>query len=101
VDLRKSINALAARVQGVLGLDPFSEHLFAFTHRGRDKVKSLYGEGSGFGLGYKRLEQARFAWPSAQESPVVTLTGPQLNGLLEGYDLRYLKPHARLEYKTV
>lgn len=101
VDLRKSINGLAVLVEGALGLNPFSEHLFAFTNRRRDKVKILYWEGSGFVLWYKRLEQARFIWPSAQESPVVTLTGQQLNWLLDGYDLRYLKPHARLQYKTV
>jgi transposase len=101
VALRKSINALAARVPGVLGLDPFCAPLFALTHRGCDKGKMVYWEGSGFGLGYKRLEQARFAWPRAPQSRGVTLTGPQLNGRLEGYDLRYLTPHAPLEYKTV
>lgn len=75
---------MAARVEGRLRLNPFSDHLLAFTHRGRDKVKILYWECSGFVLWYKRLEQARFSWPSAQESPIVTLTGQQLNWLLDG-----------------
>jgi len=50
----------------------------------RDKVKILYWEGSGFVLWHKRLEQARFIWPNAPQNTVVTLTGQQLNWLLDG-----------------
>ncbi len=101
VDMRKSINGLAALVEGTLALNPFAEHLFIFANRRRDKLKILYWEHSGFVLWYKRLEKERFKWPMHLEGDVVTLTGQELNWLLDGYDLRYLKPHQRLEYATV
>ena len=63
VDFRKQINGLAAIVQDVLRLDPFSEQLFVFTNRRRDRVKVLYWEVSGFVLWMKRLERERFHWP--------------------------------------
>ena len=42
VDFRKGINGLAILVEEQLRLSPFSQHLFAFTNRRRDKVKILY-----------------------------------------------------------
>jgi hypothetical protein len=32
---------------------------------------------------------------------VITLSGQELNWLLDGYDLRHLTPHEALNYKTV
>ena len=101
VDFRKSVNGLAALVQEELKLDPFSEQLYVFTSRRRDRIKILYWEGSGFVLWYKRLEQARFCWPRHLGQGTVTITGQQLNWLLDGYDLARLRPHARLRYRAV
>ncbi len=42
VDFRKGINGLAILVEQVLEHDPFSEHLFVFCNRTRNKVKILY-----------------------------------------------------------
>ena len=63
VDFRKGINGLAILVEEVLGEDPFSEHLFVFCNRSRNRIKILYWERSGFCLWQKRLEKARFYWP--------------------------------------
>jgi transposase len=101
VDFRKGINGLAALVEGELGQDVFSERLFVFTNRHRDKVKILYWERSGFCLWLKRLEEARFKWPTFLGGQVATLTGQQLNWLLDGIDLRYVQPHQTLRYKSV
>ncbi len=101
VDLRKSIDGLAALVEQTLALNPFAEHLFVFSNRRRDKLKILYWERSGFVLWYKRLERERFKWPVHLPGDVVTLTGQQLNWLLDGYDLRYLRPHRPLHYQSV
>ena len=101
VDMRKSIDGLAALVEDVLAMDPFSEQLFVFINRRRDKLKMLYWERSGFVLWYKRLERERFKWPVHLPGEVLTLTGQQLNWLLDGYDLRYLKAHQRLAYRSV
>lgn len=50
----------------------------------------LFWEDNGFCLYYKRLEQKQFHWPRHLEDEVVTLTGQQLNWLLDGLNLKYL-----------
>jgi len=101
VDMRKSINGLSILVEQALGLDLFAPKLFVFCNRKRDKVKILYWERSGFVLWYKRLEKDRFPWPDAQSDAVVSMTGRELNWLLDGIDLFRLKPHASLSYESV
>jgi transposase len=101
VDMRKSINGLSILVEQALGLDLFGEKLFVFCNRKRDKVKILYWERSGFVLWYKRLEKDRFPWPDERADAVVTMTGRELNWLLDGIDLFRLKPHASLSYESV
>jgi transposase len=65
VDFRKQINGLAALVQDVLALNPFSATLFVFTNKRRDRVRILVWERNGFVLWMKRLERERFHWPRA------------------------------------
>ena len=101
VDFRKHIDGLSMLVQEELELDPFSEQLFVFINRGRDKIKILYWERSGFVLWYKRLEKQRFAWPKHLGCDTVTLTGQELNWLLDGYDLSKWRPHEVLSYRSV
>ncbi len=62
-DLRKGINGLAAMVQQELDLDPFTNTLFLFCGRRRDRIKGLYREQDGFILLYKRLERGVYQWP--------------------------------------
>lgn len=100
VDFRKQINGLAMLVQEVLALDPFSERLFVFTNRRKDRVRILYWERSGFVLWMKRLERDRFHWPRG-DGPVLTLTAQQLNWLLDGFNLSHWRPHQRLSYQFV
>ncbi len=101
VDFRKAINGLSILVEEVLERDPFSPQLFVFINRKHDKVKILYWELSGFELWYKRLEKARFPWPNADREEVVTLTGRELNWLLDGIDWFRVKPHEELSYESV
>ena len=58
-DMRKSIDGLAAIVQQQHKLDLFSDSLFLFCGRRRDRLKALLWEGDGFLLFYKRLENER------------------------------------------
>jgi transposase len=93
VDFRKGAQSLALLVAAELGLNPFAEQRVVLCNRGRTGVKILYWERNGFCLWQKRLEQERFRWPKADATGVLTLTGQQVNGLLDGYDLAAFKPH--------
>ena len=86
-DMRKGFNGLAALAQDVLKQDPFSGHLFVFRGRRGDLLKVIWFDGQGACLFSKRLEKARFVWPSATTGKV-TLTPAQLSMLLEGIDWR-------------
>ncbi len=101
VDFRKGINSLAILVEGTLELDPFCEQLFVFCNRKRDKVKILYWERNGYCLWQKSLERAKFKWPRKALDTVITLTGQQLNWLLDGYDVMRMQAHERLHYHSV
>ena len=59
-DLRKGIDGLARLVQQQFELDPFTNTLFLFCGRRRDRIKGLYWERDGFILQYKRLEQGAY-----------------------------------------
>ena len=101
VDFRMGINGLSVLIEASLKYDPFSRNLFCFTNKRRNQIKVLYWERSGFCLWLKRLEEERFKWPSHLPGPVARLTPEQLVWLLDGLDLKHLKPHRALEYRTV
>jgi transposase len=120
-DFRKGINGLSIVVEEQLAHNPFSGQLFVFINKGRDKIKALYWERSGFCLWQKRLEKERFNWPEhlsgapppanpargacgtagASDTSTIVLDGQQLNWLLDGYDLAAMRPHRSLCYRTV
>lgn len=101
IDFRAGINGLAARVEAEMGLSPLSGALFLFGNKGRDKIKILYWDATGFALWQKRLEEARFLWPKRVPETVLTLTQDQLHWLLAGYDITAMKPHKSLVYSRV
>lgn len=101
VDFRKGINGLSALVEADLELDPFSERLFVFRNKRRDKVKILWWERNGFCMWQKRLEEDRFHWLTRSDTQVTTITGQQLNWLLDGYDIVRMQPHKTLEYHHI
>ena len=74
--MRKSIDGLAAIVSQQFKLDLFSDSLFLFCGRRRDRLKALLWEGDGFIMLYKRLENGRFNWPR-NEQEVRNLTQEQ------------------------
>ena len=82
-DLPRGIDGLAALVKQEMELDPFSNSLFLFCGRRRDRIKALYWEGNGFVLLYKRLESGSFQWPR-KESEAKALTPQQYRWLMEG-----------------
>jgi transposase len=101
IDFRCGINSLSVLVEMTLKFDPFSTNLYCFVNKRRNQIKVLYWQRSGFCLWQKRLEEERFKWPFHLEGPVVTLTEEQFAWLLEGLDVKHLRPHRTLEYRTV
>ena len=92
-DLRKSIDGLAALVTHSFDLDLFSNSLFVFCNRGRDKLKILFWDHNGFWLYYRRLERGRFRWPAACDGQTQTIEMRQLQWLLNGLALEQHKAH--------
>lgn len=91
VDLRKSIDGLAALVRAAEH-DVYSGHLYVFAGRRRDRVKILAWERGGFVLFYKRLESGRFRWPEiAADAREIELDATQLAMLLDGIDVGRVK----------
>lgn len=86
-DMRKSINGLMALVENDFTLDPFSEVLFAFCNRRRNRIKILEWDGDGFWLYFKRLERGRFRWPTEGEATTMILETKELHYLVEGAKL--------------
>lgn len=100
VDFRKGINGLSLIVEQALSLNPFEETLFVFCNRQRSKIKILYWERNGFCLWQKRLEQDRFKWHKQTTQEVVTLTGQELNWLLDGFDIWQKGAHRKLYFQS-
>ena len=97
-DLRRGIDDLASIVQQQFELDPFSNTLFLFCGRRRDRIKALYWEGDGFVLLYKRLESGSFQWPRS-ETEVKALTPQQYRWLMDGVSID--QPKARRAVNTL
>lgn len=97
--MRKGFDGLSALVQHVLKREPFSGHVFVFRGRRGDRLKLLWWDGQGLCLYYKRLEQGRFTWPSANGG-AVHLTQSELALLLEGLDWRPPARRPRPEHAT-
>lgn len=91
-DLRRGIDGLASLVQQQFQLDPFSNTLFLFCGRRKDRIKALYWEGNGFVLLYKRLESGSFQWPR-KDSEARALTLQQYRWLMEGLSVDQPKAH--------
>lgn len=99
-DMRKEINGLSILVESTLELDPFSGHLFAFCNRRRTVMKILFWDRNGFALYQKRLEKHRFKWPESPKD-VLEIDSRDLAFLLEGLDLRAVRPHEELHFSTL
>lgn len=100
VDFRKGHRGLSTLIEHELGHDPFSGTLYVFSNRQRSKIKCLFWENNGFVLYYKALAEEKFHWPQVEDE-LITLTGEQLNWLLDGYNLGMMRPHRALHYECI
>ena len=99
-DLRQGIDGLAARVQGQFALDPFTNALFLFCGRRRDRIKGLLWEKDGFLLLYKRLESGVFQWPRTGEE-ASEIMPQQYRWLMEGLSIEQPKAHKEVRGITM
>ena len=93
-DLRCGIDGLTSIVEHQFELDPFTNTLFLFCGRRRDRIKALLWEENGFLLLYKRLEQGGYNWPRTGDE-AKELSPQQYRWLLEGLNIeqpKALKP---------
>jgi transposase len=100
-DLRKSIDGLAVLVSHAFALDPFSNCLFVFCNRQRNKLKILHWDHNGFWLYYRRLERGRFRWPAHGAAQTQAISRRQLQWLLDGLELEQQRAHAGVTARTL
>lgn len=87
VHFRKSINGLSLIVEQQILLSPLNGSVYVFCNKGRDKLKVLYWDKTGFTLLYKRLEKDKFKWPQKLNAVSMSLTKQQLHWLFDGFDV--------------
>lgn len=85
-DLRKNVDGLAHLVKQGFNLDPFSNSIFLFCNRSRNRMKALVWDKNGFIMLFKRLDGAgaRFNWPK-DPVQVRSITKVQLEKLMDGF----------------
>jgi transposase len=91
-DMRKNFDTLAGLVRSALRADPLSGDAYVFVGRGRNRLKILIWDSSGFWVLAKRLSSGRFGtegrWRSRGDAAQVELSPAELHLLLEGIELR-------------
>ena len=87
-------------MQREFGINPFTNTLFLFCGRRKDRIKGLYWENDGFVLVMKRLERGVFEWPrNAQEAREIT--PQQYRWLMEGLSIEQPKAHRKINGLSV
>ena len=85
VDFRKQLDGLIGIIATEMDLNA-TDALYLFRNRKRDKIKRVFWDRNGFGLGYKRLERGRFDFP-IDENDTIKMDVNQLAMLLSGMPL--------------
>lgn len=98
-DFRCGINSLCYRLKEIIQIDIFSNTLFIFCCKRKDKIKMLYWGGSGFWLLTYRLEEGKFQWLKKQDLKVITYK--QLEWLLEGLEIEPKKYNKEVKKRLI
>lgn len=94
VDLRCGHDGLAAQVEPIFGLDPFSGAAFVFRAKRADRIKILIWDETGLVLIHKRLEGCKFVWPQVRNG-VMAMSAVQFSALFSGLDWRLIRADRR------
>lgn len=85
IDFRGSINRLVQHVITLLQKEPQNGDVYLFYNRGKDKLKGLFWDNTGFVLYYKRMERRKFIISKLLNGEV-KLTAEECQLLLAGFD---------------
>ena len=86
IDFRKGIHSISRLCQNKFHQNPMNGHYFIFRNKRQTDIKLLYYDSQGFCLFHKRLSTGRFNyWPKV-DSPLISLTPPQLQVLIYNGD---------------
>jgi transposase len=99
-DMRKGFDGLCGLVSAQMGRDVLSGDVFIFVNRGRNRVKLLVWDRTGFVIWCKRLEEGTFELPADARAE---LRWDELVLILEGICLgsvRRRKRYARVPEKA-
>jgi transposase len=72
-----------------------------FCNKGRDKLKLLYWDSTGFCLWYKCLEKDKFQWPKMHSKAIINLDNEHMNWLLPGFDINRMNLHKTQQYRQL
>ena len=97
-DFRCGINSLITMIS-TAGKDPFSNTIYIFCNRNKDKIKMVYWGGAGFWLLLYRLEEGKFRW--IKENGYKNISYKQLEWLLDGLELEPKYYNKELHYDFV
>jgi transposase len=101
-DMRKSFDSLCGLVSSQMGRDILSGDVFIFVNRGRDRVKLLVWDRSGFVIWYKRLEEGTFELPRlADGRHDLELKWERLVMILEGIQLSSVRQRKRYAHTII
>ncbi len=89
LDMRKSIDSMAAIVNTALKKNVFDGHIFVFCNKRGDKIKLFYWDRNGYCFWYKRLERGVFRIPRIQQGESFSVSSSELTLILEGIELTH------------
>lgn len=87
IDLRKSFDGLFAYIRDFLKSDPMSGHVFLFLNRRRNRLKTLFWDGTGLVVIMKRLEKGKFTRLNTLMGESISMSAAEFALLFEGADL--------------
>lgn len=95
-DMRKGFDSLSGLVRNNLGYNPINGEVFIFINKGRDKIKLLHWQGSGYLLYYKRLKKGTFELPRYDGSVgSITLSYARMVMIIDGLSNKNLQQRKR------
>lgn len=101
-DMHKSFDGLSGVVKNELNKPLTRTDVFVFVNKGRNSIKLLVWDGSGFLIYYKRLEAGTFEMQDASDdAKSVSIKWEELVMMLEGISLRSVKRRKRFSCQQV